>query len=59
LRFKPGQPVQQFFPFSGMDRTTEFGGPLVQANDGNFYGTTINGGQNRQATVFRLTFVGQ
>jgi len=30
-------------------------GPLVQGTDGNFYGTTINGGTNYSGTVFRIT----
>jgi uncharacterized repeat protein (TIGR03803 family) len=28
---------------------------LVQGTDGNFYGTTVNGGQGGAGTVFRLT----
>jgi uncharacterized repeat protein (TIGR03803 family) len=30
-------------------------GPLVQGADGNFYGTTVNGGTNYYGTVFRIT----
>ncbi len=30
-------------------------GPLVQAGDGNFYGTTVHGGVNAQGNVFRMT----
>src|ERR1700687_173093 len=30
-------------------------GTLIQASDGNFYGTTINGGANGAGTVFRIT----
>jgi uncharacterized repeat protein (TIGR03803 family) len=30
---------------------------MVQGNDGDFYGTTVNGGQSGAGTVFRLTVV--
>ena len=30
-------------------------GGLIQASDGNFYGTTAGGGQNSQGTVFKIT----
>lgn len=33
-------------------------GVLVQASDGNFYGTTPNGGSNFQGTVFKMTPAG-
>jgi uncharacterized repeat protein (TIGR03803 family) len=29
--------------------------PLIQATDGNFYGTTVNGGTANSGTVFRMT----
>jgi uncharacterized repeat protein (TIGR03803 family) len=29
--------------------------PLIQASDGNFYGTTMGGGANQQGTIFELT----
>src|ERR1700733_4985384 len=34
--------------------------PLIQANDGNFYGTTFDGGgsQNGGGTIFRMTSSG-
>ena len=32
-----------------------YGAHLIQASDGNFYGTTIDGGANGFGTVFRLT----
>lgn len=32
--------------------------PLIQASDGNFYGTTFGGGGFDQGTVFRLTSIG-
>lgn len=36
------------------DGQTPFGG-VVQANDGNFYGTTFGGGINNSGTVFKMT----
>jgi len=33
-------------------------GPLIQASDGNFYGTTLSGGQYGQGTVFKVTTTG-
>ncbi len=33
-------------------------GTLIQANDGNFYGTTFNGGTSERGTVFRMTPAG-
>jgi uncharacterized repeat protein (TIGR03803 family) len=36
------------------DGANPFGG-LVQATDGNFYGTTVYGGANNQGTIFQVT----
>jgi uncharacterized repeat protein (TIGR03803 family) len=33
--------------------------PLVQGTDGNFYGTTVNGGASNQGIVFRITSSGK
>lgn len=38
----------EFFPYAG----------LVQASDGNLYGTTLRGGLNDKGTVFRITLDG-
>jgi uncharacterized repeat protein (TIGR03803 family) len=40
--------------FSGADGAYPFG-HLIQANDGNFYGTTLQGGDSNDGTVFRIT----
>jgi len=43
-----GYPTEGYYPYSG----------LVQASDGNLYGTTQNGGGNYDGTVFRITTAG-
>ena len=40
--------------FSGRDGAYPYGG-LIQASDGNFYGTTAGGGTNAQGNVFKVT----
>ena len=40
------------------DGSNPWGG-LIQATDGNFYGTTLNGGANSAGTIFRLTPTGK
>ena len=41
------------FPFDGVHGVSPFG-PLIQASDGNFYGTTFGGGANNFGTVFKM-----
>jgi uncharacterized repeat protein (TIGR03803 family) len=43
--------------FDGADGVNPFAG-LVQASDGNFYGTTYAGGASNDGTVFRVTHAG-
>ena len=45
------------FPFDGVHGTSPVG-PLIQASDGNFYGTTFGGGANNFGAVFRMTPAG-
>jgi uncharacterized repeat protein (TIGR03803 family) len=42
------------FPCKAGGASPSFG-PLLQASDGNFYGTTIGGGVQNQGTVFKMT----
>lgn len=52
-----GLPAQTFTVLHSFDGT-DGGNPLeglVQATDGNFYGTTLNGGAPGPGTVFKIT----
>ncbi|MFZ0825924.1 MAG: choice-of-anchor tandem repeat GloVer-containing protein [Verrucomicrobiia bacterium] len=52
----PGVTLSSLSSFMGGSASGEFPyGPLVLARDGNFYGTTIEGGANGYGTIFRLT----
>jgi uncharacterized repeat protein (TIGR03803 family) len=51
-------PAQTFNPlvsFNGVDGIGPDYGSLIQGADGNFYGTTSNGGANQAGTVFQVT----
>jgi uncharacterized repeat protein (TIGR03803 family) len=41
--------------FNGTDGQEPLYGPLIQATDGNFYGTTYTGGAHTFGTVFKIT----
>jgi len=45
------------YNFSGSDGSLPYGS-LIQASDGNFYGTTYLGGANNDGTIFQLTPAG-
>jgi uncharacterized repeat protein (TIGR03803 family) len=49
------------YNFCSQSPCPDGGGPngLVEASDGNFYGTTVNGGANGGGTIFELTPAGQ
>jgi uncharacterized repeat protein (TIGR03803 family) len=52
----PGVTLTTLSSFTGVGASGEFPyGPLVLAQDGNFYGTTIEGGTSGDGTVFRVT----
>lgn len=48
------QYIYTFHTFNGQDGSNP-GAPLVQAKDGNFYGTTPHGGANGTGVVFKIT----
>jgi uncharacterized repeat protein (TIGR03803 family) len=50
----PAQTFETLHSFDGTDGTVPYAG-LVQATDGNFYGTTTYGGVNSFGTVFKIT----
>jgi len=58
FNISPGGALTTLYAFCGQymcsDGDHSFGG-VIQANDGNFYGTTQGGGANDNGTVFQLT----
>src|ERR1017187_7800866 len=50
----PAQTLTTLHSFDSTDGAYPFAG-LFQASDGNFYGTTYNGGTNNEGTVFKIT----
>jgi uncharacterized repeat protein (TIGR03803 family) len=56
FRISPSGDYTDLYSFSGYpkDGGYPYGG-LVRGSDGNFYGTTLNGGTNNEGTVFKLT----
>ena len=52
----PGTTLTTLYSFAGTRTSGEFPySPLIQASDGNFYGTTLAGGIYDYGTVFRVT----
>lgn len=49
----PAGNLKVLFPFDGVHGVSPTG-PLIQAKDGNFYGTTFGGGANNFGTVFKM-----
>lgn len=59
FKITPSGTETVLYSFAGgaTDGSTPQGG-LIQASDGNFYGTTVNGGASNDGTVFRITPAG-
>jgi uncharacterized repeat protein (TIGR03803 family) len=53
----PGGTLTMLYSFCAQTNCTDGGGPttLIQAADGNFYGTTLYGGTPGNGTVFKIT----
>jgi uncharacterized repeat protein (TIGR03803 family) len=59
FRITPSGCLTGLYSFSGLDGAYPyFDNGLVQGSDGNFYGTTSEGGANNTGTVFRITASG-
>ena len=56
FKITPSGTLTTLHRFDGTDGGNPFAG-LVQARDGSFYGTTINGGANNYGTIFHLRVV--
>jgi len=54
----PAGVVTLLHSFNGSDGLTPYATPLVQGTDGNFYGTTSQGGAYSDGTVFKITPTG-
>jgi uncharacterized repeat protein (TIGR03803 family) len=54
----PAQTLNTLSGFHGTDGASSDAG-LVEGTDGNFYGTTVDGGSNGQGTLFKITPQGQ
>ena len=58
FKITPGGALTTLYSFCAQSGCTDGSGPdagLVQATDGNFYGTTPGGGANNLGTVFKIT----
>ena len=61
FRITPGGTLTTLYNFCAQPGCTDGGNPyagLVQASDGNFYGTTFERGANGYGTVFKITAAG-
>ena len=54
FKITPSGTLTTLHSFDGTDGANPYAG-LVQATDGNFYGTTSSGGANGDGTVFKIT----
>jgi uncharacterized repeat protein (TIGR03803 family) len=58
FKITPSGALTTLYSFCSQSGCADGGGPqasLVQASDGNFYGTTYGGGTNNDGTVFKIT----
>ncbi len=55
----PAQTFTTLFSFDGTDGASPEYMSLIQATDGNFYGTTVSRGAHYQGTVFKITPAGK
>ncbi len=58
FKLSPGGVLTTLYVFSGGDDGIFPGGKLALGRDGNFYGTTQNGGANDGGTVYKITPAG-
>jgi len=58
-RITPDGEFTTLYRFTGAEDGANPFSSLIQVSDGNFYGTTVNGGANGAGTIFRLTRDGQ
>jgi uncharacterized repeat protein (TIGR03803 family) len=54
----PGLDISVLYSFDGVNIGGDPYSPLVQANDGNLYGTALEGGDDSIGTIFRVTTKG-
>ncbi len=58
FKITPSGTLTMLHSFSGIDGLDPWSSALVQGSDGNFYGTTVNGGALNNGTVFQITPTG-
>jgi len=55
FRITPGGKLTTLHSFSGADGEYPYANRLIQASNGDSYGTTFSGGANGNGTVFKMT----
>jgi len=55
FKITPSGTLTTLHSFTGSDGASPQFGRWIQASDGNFYGTTIQGGEHKLGTVFKIT----
>ena len=59
FKITPAEKLIVLFKFDGTNHGATPFSPLIQATDGNFYGTTLSGGKFLDGAVFRITPAGK